>query len=196
MDRINVDLKNLKGSLVKKIAKTLKHGKVIVYPTDTIYGIGCLADRVKAVKKISQIKKRKNKKGYIALVSDLKMAKKYAFIDSEQERLVDKYWPGPVTLIFKGKKGLAYELYNKDEIALRLPKNEFLVKIIKEAGKPILSTSLNVSGEAPVTDLTKIEEQFDAGTLDLIIDAGKLRRRKPSKIINIKNINKLKILRN
>lgn len=195
MKKIEIDFKKIEKSDIGLIVKALEQGKVIAYPTDTIYGLGCVASKRKAIKKILQIKKRKPGKSLLMLVSSLSMAKKYCRINKKQEAILKKYWPGPFTFILEGKNVLPLEVRGeKESLALRLPKNGFLIKIIRRAGEPLVSTSLNISGKESLDNLSGIENYFEKDKPDLVIDAGEIKGR-PSQIIDLRDAEDVKTIR-
>lgn len=196
MTELSIKLNEVAEKQIEIITDYLKRGQVIVYPTDTIYGLGCLATDAKAVKRISRIKKRSPGQPYIILVASLAMVRKYAYINKKQVEYLKKIWPGPVTVVFKSRGNLPTEVTaGKDTIAIRLPKNKFLAKIIKRVKAPIISTSLNISGQKEVKDLARLDKYFNKLQPDLVINSGAAAKKRPSKLIDITDINHIKILR-
>lgn len=196
--QINLNNKNDSKALKEQVdivVDYLKRGKVIVYPTDTIYGIGCMATDQKAIDKIYKIKKRDKKKPLLILVNSYAMLKKYCYVSKKQGEYLKKIWPGPVTVILKNKNNLPANLtHEKSELAVRLPNSQLLRKIIKEAMAPLVSTSLNISGEGNLTDVGNVSHYFKNNFPDLIVDAGRIEG-KPSKLINLVDINNIIIIR-
>jgi len=189
------DLKNLSAEQIDLIVDYLKRGKVIVYPTDTVYGLGCDARNVNAIKRINKIKGKKGNKPLLILISDFKMLKKYCFASPPQTDYLKKIWPGPVTVILKRRPILPKELTGGlNSLAARLPENDFLIKIIDKVGWPIVSTSLNKKGEKPLTNMLNLEKHFKH-LPDLVIDAGECKRTKPSRLMDIRDVKNIKILR-
>lgn len=188
-------------AIINLIAGSLKIGQVVVLPTDTIYGLSCLADNARAVKKIQLLKKRDSKKPLIVLVSSLNMLKKYVFVSRRQEAALKKIWAGaarPTTVILKHRGRLPKELTgDSDGLALRLPKNEFLLKILEKVKRPLISTSLNVSGRENIRNLKFLLHYFPKKWRrpDLVIDIGQCRRRKPSRLIDWRNRDRAVVLR-
>ncbi len=175
------------------IVNYLKSGKIIVYPTDTIYGLGCLATNQKAILKIRRIKKRSVNKPFIILVSSLKMVKDYCFISQKQELILKKIWQQkrPTSVILRSKNNLPKAIISKNQtLAVRLPKSNFLRKIIRASGVPLVSTSFNLSGE-PVYQ--EISQALKIRGVDLFLDAGHLKQQ-ASKIIDLTG-EALKIIR-
>jgi L-threonylcarbamoyladenylate synthase len=201
MKKIKIDLKKINKNEISQIVDYLKRGRVIVYPTDTIYGIGCLALNRLGMKKINRMKERKNVKPFIVLVSSLNMVKKYCRVSQKQEKILKTVWPGPVTAILECRKDLPSEIFGdkynkkgKNSLGVRLPKNDFLIKIIKKAGVPIVSTSLNVQGGKIIDRPFELEKYFTKVLPDLVIDAGVLKG-EASRIIDIRDAENIKILR-
>jgi L-threonylcarbamoyladenylate synthase len=169
---------------IKEIVAALKNGAVLVLPTDTVYGLICDAGNEKAVDKIFEIKKRDKSKPLPVFVGGIKMAEEYAIINAEQNKFLEKNWPGAVTVVLEGKKGLSSLVYKNDTIALRQPDYKLIIDIIKLFDKPLAQTSANISGEQATTKIKEILKQFDREDV-LIIDNGDLPENKPSKIVDL-----------
>lgn len=190
----------LKKSDLDKICLALKNGGVIVCPTDTIYGFHALAKNSKGIKKIKELKKRQALKAFIVLVSDLNEAKKYSLINKEQEKLLNVVWDKnikPTTVILKDKKLLSSEINPQlDTIAIRLPKNRFLIKILKSLGEPLVSTSLNISGSSEKIKVKDVAKVFDSKKIDFLIKSPKKSKLKASRIIDLSQEGIIKTIRN
>lgn len=201
MTHIEINQKRIRPAVLDLIAGSLQIGQVVVLPTDTIYGLSCLANLVKPIKQIYRIKKRDAKNPLLILVSDLKMAKKYVAISPAQTRFLRKTWAKnqpPTTVILKHLNKLPSELaHGSNGLAIRLPKSKFLIKIIKKVDCPLVSTSLNLSGEKNINDFSKLNKYFPrkSNRPDLVIDAGRARKRKPSRLIDLRNEDKPIIIR-
>lgn len=193
MTHVKVNPKKIKSAIIDLVSGSLHIGQVLVLPTDTIYGLSCLADNSKAIKKIYHLKKRDAKKPLLLLVDGLKMAKKYVIISARQEKLLKKIWAkrqSPCTVILKNKNKLPQELARgSDGLALRLPKSKFLIKIIGKVNCPLVSTSVNLSGQKNITNLRQLNRYFPKknNRPDLIIDAGPSPKRRPSRLIDLRN---------
>ena len=210
MKTIKINKDNIQKSDLKLIVKYLKQGKVVVIPTDTVYGFSCLATSKKGIEKIHQIKKSGYEKPLLVLVNSFKMLKDYAVVNKAQLECLKNLWSElaseidckiskkkqrAVTVILdKMPRSLRYARAGQDSVAVRLPKSELNYKIIKELGLPIVSTSLNLNNKELITDLNMIEKVFE-NKPDLIVDAGKLKKAEPSRLIDIRDINNIKILR-
>lgn len=182
--------------IVPEINSLLKKGKVLVLPTDTVYGLVCDASNEKAVEKIFQIKERDKSKPLAVFVGNVKMAERYAFINHNQKIFLVRNWPGQITVVLKAKKGLAGLVYRDDTIGLRQPEYKLIEEILKSFKKPLAQTSANISGESALTKIKDILEQFENNDIqpDIIVSMGDLPIKEPSKVVEYIN-NKIKTLR-
>lgn len=158
---------------IAEATKLLDLGHIVVYPTDTLYGLGADALNSRAVEKISKIKGRLGP--WSIAVSNFEMLKKYCRIPKNHAEFVQDKLPGPITLIFpEGSKKLAPELLGLNQsIGVRIPNNSITQQLITALGKPITSTSVNRTGESPLNDPNLIRKNF-SNEIDLILDAGTL----------------------
>ncbi len=151
---------------INKALAILKNGGTILYPTDTIWGIGCDATNAEAVAKVFAIKKRTESKSLISLVCNTSMIEKYT--DSKQLKM--QLAESPTTVIFQNVKGLANNLIAKDNTAaFRIPNDEFCHLIITELGLPIVSTSANISEEKPPKQFSEISDEIK-NNVDYIVN--------------------------
>lgn len=134
--------------LIEKTTNALGNGNSILYPTDTVWGIGCDATNEEAVSKIYQLKKREESKSLIILVDSLEMLRNYVAEIPKKVFEILENAERPTTVIYKNPKGLAKNVVAKDNtIAIRIVQDQFCQRLIKEFGKPIVSTSANISGD-------------------------------------------------
>lgn len=188
--------KNFK-KVIKKVVKFIQNGKVIICPTDTVYGLICDAENKAAVRKIFKIKKRSFQKPVSLFVEDLATAQKVAVIEQNQEKILNKLWPGKLIAVLKAKrkfpKGIACQW---GKIGLRIPNYKLLNVLLKKFKNPFAQTSANISGEPASTKIKDVLEQFENQKIkpDLVIDAGNLKLSKSSKVIDLTK-EKPKILR-
>ena len=191
------------AKIIRKVIKEIKDGKVIILPTDTVYGLICDATNKKAVRKIFKIKKRPKNKPLPIFVKDMVMAKKIAEINKKQENFIKKVWPGKVTVRLKrtlrrGPGQARIKLYgvDKETIALRIPKYKFLNSLLKEINIPLAQTSVNISGQPTITDVKDILKIFKNNKYqpDLAVYNNGSKNCLPSKIFDLTK-NKIKILR-
>jgi L-threonylcarbamoyladenylate synthase len=191
-------IQKTKGN-IKKAIKILKNGGIIIYPTDTCYGIGVDATNKKAIKKLIALKERDFKTPISVIVKNFKMAQEIGEFNFQTKKLFKKNLPGPLTLIVKKKKSI-YKLPNiltakKRKIGIRMPNNKIALELVKKFNKPITTTSANISNKPECYSKQEILKQFkNIKKIDLILDIGKLPKIKPSTVIEIID-GKLKILR-
>lgn len=196
MKTIKIKLNKITGKQIDLIVNYFKRGKTIAYLTDTIYGLGCLATNKKAINKIHKIKQLPKSKPLLVLANSLAMVEKYCEVSSRQKKFLRQIWPGPVTTILISKRKLPEELTGgKNTLAVRLPINSFLTKLIKKVGAPIVSTSLNIADRTPLNSVSNLDNYFKRAKPDLIIDAGVAKKAKASRLIDITDVNNIKVIR-
>jgi len=185
-----LNLQTIKPAQLSTIAGSLKQGQVVVLPTDTVYGFSCLATNKQAIRRIQRLKGRDAKKPFIVLMADINMVKKYARVSIQQEKMLDQIWrfqKRPTTVILSPKNKLLQKVSGcSTGLAIRLPKLSFLIKILKAVDEPIISTSLNISGQPVIKNVKALIKHFPQknNQPDLVIDGGVDRRRKPSRLID------------
>ena len=167
------------------VSKILSEGKTILYPTDTVYGIGCDATNPIAVSKIYQLKNRDDSKALICLVNDVAMLKKYIrHVPNEALELL-KNVTKPTTIIYNQPISLASNLISQDNtIAIRIVSQGFAHELITAFGKPIVSTSANISGEATPKTFNEISEQILKG-VDYVVNLPVNQNNSPSQILKL-----------
>lgn len=182
---------------VQAAEEELLMGNVILYPTDTVWGIGCDALDVKAVKKIFKIKERDTSKAMIILVADAKMAAEYVEVMPESfEKLLEKQ-EQPTTYIFPKAKNLPKELTGEDgSIALRIVNDEFCHKLIRQIDHPVVSTSANLSGGPSPASFSEIDEEIKK-RVDYVVRWRQEEEEpsKPSRIIKVLENGKTETIR-
>ena len=184
---------------VAKANTILRAGGVILYPTDTLYGLGADALSDEAVDKIYAIKGRDERKTIHAIVADIAMMEKYAEVSDMANMLIKEFLPGPLTLILKKREGVDTGIGRGiTTIGIRIPNNPFCLALAKNFGKPITATSANISGQKPERDTKAILEQLLSGNpytsllqktsirnIDFVIDAGELPESQPSTVVDV-----------
>ncbi len=176
------------GECVLKASGVLRRGGIIIYPTDTLYGLGADAFSDAAVQKVYAIKGRDENKPMHAVFADLAMVEEYAELNDAARKLAAEFFPGALTLVLKKKphvqNGIAKGI---DTIGVRIPDNEFCIELAKSLGKPYTATSANKSGQIPDVSIEKIISQLgDAATLvDLAVDAQVFPLRPPTTVVNV-----------
>ena len=166
---------NPNEAAVKKVVEVLKNGGLIIYPTDTVYGLGCDITNLKAVEKVAKIKGIKLEKANLSFIcSDLSHISDYVKqIDTATFKLLKRALPGPYTFILPGSSNLPKVFKNKKTVGIRVPDNNIIRAIVKELGNPIISTSIHDEDEVLEysTDPELIFEKWQY-LVDLVIDGG------------------------
>lgn len=166
----------------------LKTGGLVVYPTETLYGIGADATNPEAVKKLNEYKDRPFGKPYSIVVTDQKMAEEYIELNSTASNLYKEFLPGPLTVISKGKHKVAGGVESEDgTLGIRIPNYKLVIEIVKKLGKPITATSANASYKKrpyKISDILDNISEKQRDLIDLIIDAGELPPNEPSTVID------------
>lgn len=179
---------------IKKSFKSIKNHlplMIIIYPTETCYGIGCSAYDEKSIKKIYEIKKREKNKPLITLVDSIENFQKICKASPKAIEYAKKYWPGPLTIVQPKRNPKILKGFNS--IGARVSSNKWANRLIKMLGAPIISTSANLSGEPPAYSLKEMPQEI-LKKADLIIDKGELKKNPPSTVISF-NDDKLIMLR-
>lgn len=192
---LKITAKNF-NKTTKKILEFIRQGRIVVLPTDTVYGLTCDAMNKKAVEKIVKIKGRAEKKPLSKFIKSINEAKKFAKINKNQEIFLKKVWPGKTTVVFKKKKGKKIYEVGKRTIGLRIPDYKLIKILLEKINRPLIGTSANISGKPASTKIKEVINQFKGKKYqpDLVIDAGNLPKNKPSKVIDFTGKN-MKILR-
>lgn len=169
-------------------------GKIVCFPTDTVYGVGALYNDYKAISKIYQMKKRPLQKP-LAILTPTKEIQKYVkVVSSKAQALIDQYWPGPVTLIFEKSDFIDdWVTMGYPTIAIRMPASKVALKILNHFGL-MATTSVNISGEKELNSFSEINEAFGDIIDYFVIDQEKITK-KPSQVIDVSTEN-IKIIRN
>jgi len=188
-------MQNLKEE-TEKTLNTLKRGGLILYPTDTVWGIGCDATNAEAVDKIYALKKRAESKAMICLVSDFKMLQQYVEEVPEVAYDVLKYATKATTIIYDKPIRVAENVISQDNtLGIRVVRDPFCGKLIRKFKKPIVSTSANISGASTPRNLKEISKEILEG-VDYIVNLPlQNKNAKPSSIIKIGGDSTVKIIR-
>ncbi|MBQ6323403.1 MAG: threonylcarbamoyl-AMP synthase [Bacilli bacterium] len=188
-------IKELTEEKLKLIKETLDNDGIIIFPTDTVYGIGCNCYSEKALKKLFSFKNRPLSKPINVLTDSITKIELVSQNISEKEReLINKYLPGDLTIILDKKENVPDLLTaNLKTIGVRIPNHKVALEILKEYPYPLATTSVNLSGESPGIEVEDFIEEFK-DKVDIIVDGGKSPIGVASTIVRIEN-NKINILR-
>jgi L-threonylcarbamoyladenylate synthase len=171
---------------INQAVKILNQGGIIIFPTDTAFGIGCRIDNEEAVQKLFKIRKRPESQAVPVLVSDLEMAKKYVqeIPEDVTNKLIGPYWPGALTIVLKADKDKVFHLISGggDTIGIRMPDHPTILEIIKKVGVPVLGPSANFHGENTPFEFKDLDPQL-LSLVDHVVE-GKCSIRQASTVID------------
>nr|WP_321222552.1 L-threonylcarbamoyladenylate synthase [uncultured Psychroserpens sp.] len=160
---------------IKKVVDVLKRGGLVIYPTDTVYGLGCDITNIKALEKIARIKGVKLEKSNFSFIcEDLSNLSDYVKqIDTATFKILKRALPGPYTFILPGSKSLPHPFKKRKTVGIRVPDNAITIEIVKQLGNPLVSTSIRDEDVVVeyTTDPELILEKWD-NLVDIVIDAG------------------------
>ena len=181
---------------VEKTVETLRKKQIILYPTDTVWGLGCDATDVETVKKIFKIKQRNESKSLVILVDSIEMLQQYIPSIPNQVYGVLRTSSKPTSIIYDNPIGLANNVIASDNtVAIRIVQHEFCQELIKQFGKPIVSTSANISGMPTPTSFKEIDKSI----LDAVDYVVNLQQNSvadsPSRILKITDSGELQVIR-
>jgi tRNA threonylcarbamoyl adenosine modification protein (Sua5/YciO/YrdC/YwlC family) len=157
---------------IARVAEILEADGVIVYPTDTVYGLGCSIHSKKALEKVRRIKRMDNKRHLSFVFSDLKTISLYAQVSDNAYKILRRYLPGPYTFVLPATRLVPrIVLTKKNEVGIRIPDNTICQALVNELGHPILSSSVRLPDDQLLDDPKEIESMYK-GQVDLVVDGG------------------------
>ena len=170
---------------VEEVVQVLNAGGVVIYPTETLYGLGCDATNPQALLKIYALKKRQFGKTFPLLVKDIKMLADYAIFNPEQRKFISKI-KTPTNFVLKAKN-LSPLATKNHTAAFRIAKHSWVKKLFRNFDKPIVATSANISKEDPISDPRNYKEIFgkDSEMIDAVVFTGVNKKKKGSKIVDL-----------
>ncbi len=192
---LKINVKTFEPEKARKMIEVLKRDGVIVYPTDTFYGLGANCFSEKAIEKIYRIKKREPSKPLSLVVADLQMLEELVTdIPHVFYSIGARFWPGPLTVILKASSRLPEAILGPSRtIGVRVPALSWLRDFLREASFPLTATSANISGQAETSVIEEARRVFE-GKVELIVDGGKTRGGLPSTVLDLSS-GRPKILR-
>jgi L-threonylcarbamoyladenylate synthase len=170
------------SSVIEDAAELIRQGGLVVYPTESAYALGCNALDEDAVKRVFEAKRRRPGAPLPIIVSDVEMWEKCAFLDDRVKKLIKEFLPGPLTIALR-KKPIVPNVLNPKAIAARISSHPVACALVGRAGVPITATSANVSGKPHHYTARQVMKDL-AGRVDLVLDAGRLPRRRLSTIVD------------
>ncbi len=171
--------------ILEKAVDILTAGGVIAYPTETLYGLGARYDIEQALERIFELKKRPEEKALTLIIGNNEQLSLIANSVSDiAKELINLYWPGPLTLVFKARDDISKHLKLDDTVAVRIPGDSFALRLARSVPFPITATSANISKMPSAQDAETVLNYFN-DNLDLIIDGGKTAGEPPSTIVDV-----------
>lgn len=181
---LKINAENPQARLISQVVEQLRQGALIAYPTDTIYGLGCDIFNRHGVKNIYRIKQRNPRQPFSFICADLSDATNYAQVSNFAFKIMKRHLPGPYTFVLEATKVVPDSLTTRQKtVGIRIPDDPIALAIVQELGHPLVTTSANISGEAPLHDPADIDLAMGR-MLDLIVDGGK-RYGDPSTVISL-----------
>jgi L-threonylcarbamoyladenylate synthase len=163
--------------VIAAAAETIRSGGLVGFPTETVYGIAANLDDPKAIDRLYAIKNRpKNKPFTVHIAEEASIIEAGCVVNEEASHLIKKFWPGPLTIILKSKKGA--------KIGFRMPENRIALELIRACGVPIAAPSANISGHPAPTDASSVLKELD-GKIEMVIDGGNTRIGVESTVVDL-----------
>jgi tRNA threonylcarbamoyl adenosine modification protein (Sua5/YciO/YrdC/YwlC family) len=175
---LSINSENPQKRLITKVVEVLDQGGVVIYPTDTFYGIGCDLFNKKPIRRVYQLKKRPLSKPFSFICANLKDISLYAQVSNNAYRIMKRTLPGPYTFVLEGTRLVPkLMLTSRKTVGIRVPNNKICLSIVKQLGRPIISTSINSK------DPSIIHDEY-ASLVDMVIDGGVISY-EPSTVISL-----------
>lgn len=181
---LTINPQNPQPRLIQRVVEYLREGGVVAYPTDTIYGIGCDIFNSKGLQKIYRLKQRDPKKPFSFICSDLSDITNYAQVSNFAFKILKQHLPGPYTFVLEATRHApALVTTRQRTVGIRIPAHPITLAIVRELGHPLVTTSVNPSGENPLLTPDDIDDAFGK-QLDCVVDGGVLLG-EPSTVISL-----------
>lgn len=186
MEIFKIDPENPDEQALLAAAEAVLRGGVIAFPTDTLYGLGCSLFDVSAVEMVARLKRRDPSLAVISLIPEPRQAQGLALdVTAAAERLIRKYWPGPLSLIFRAAPIVPQRVRGAGgTVALRCPRHTLSQRLLDHIGGPVVASSANLSGQPPAETAEQVVRIF-GNQLDLVIDGGPRRGGLPSTLVDV-----------
>ena len=186
---MRMNIKNM-ADVVQKAADSLREGKIVLHPTETCYGLAVDPTNEEGLKALYSMKKMEADKPLSIMVDSVGMADKFGLFSNYAQSIVEKFWPGPVSIMVMKKRGSLPEFFNPGQkfVSIRYSSNPFSMAMVKALGKPVVTTSANLSGKIQCYSASDVKIQFGVrryGNIGFVVDGGKIDENPPSTIVKI-----------
>lgn len=179
---------------IKVVKEILNTGGIVIFPTETVYGVGCLLESRKAIGKLYQIKNRPLTQPTLGLFGSIQKVEEFVILSEEAQRLASEFWPGPLTMVVKAKKSLPQQVLGaSDSLAVRIPANIWLRSLLIELDRPIAGPSANLKGQKPPKKFTEIDKSL-IKLVDYVV-ASEPGGQQPSTIVDLTDKKRVKMIR-
>jgi len=169
---VSINSENPQMRLIRKAVDILENGGIVIYPTDTVYGIGCDLLNRRAIERIYDIKQRSRKQPFSFICADLKDISQYAIVPNYAYKAMKRLLPGPYTFVLEASRLVPRIILPKRKsVGIRVPDNRICLALVSAFGRPVISTSVTTADGDIMTDPGEIEEKFK-NRVDLVIDGG------------------------
>ncbi len=177
-------LRRIGSESIREAAATILKGGLVVYPTDTVYGLGCHPFDKEAVNKVADVKRR-SKGNFPVLVGSIEKAKELGEVDGDAETLALRFWPGPLTIVVSSRVEFPPRVVGTDRmVGLRVPRRKDTLDLISMCGGSLVGTSANISGAPSTTRAEEALKTFE-GKVDLVLDGGTLSKSPESTVVRV-----------
>lgn len=166
------------------IIQKLHQGEIFIFPTDTIYGLCCLANNIRSVQKIYQIKERDLQKSLTVFAQSIEKIADYVKLNALSKKLIEEFFPGALTLILPKTDDQFDHISNNQFLGIRYPKDDFLQNILKQLHSPLIATSVNISSESEISTVSELIYFAQQNQINLIFDPN-YQKKKSSTILKI-----------
>lgn len=174
--------------------RTLKAGGIVAYPTETFYGLGVKFDMEDALQRLYALKRRPVEKTVSLIIDGPETLAAVALsVNDTARKLIERFWPGPLTILFPAKETLSGYIKSLGKVAVRMPGESFALYLARTAGFPVTATSANPAGMPPAGDADTVIEYFGE-SIDLVVDVGRTPGGLPSTVVDVTE-NRIKIIR-
>lgn len=169
------------------VARTIERGGIIAFPTDTTYGFAASIWCESAIARLRKIKRREAAKGFVVIAADTDWVEELAArVGPAHRRLMEAYWPGPLTIVFEASRSVPRHLLGRSRtIAIRVPGDTLTQSILRACGQPLAAPSANAKGRPPAVSAREVLRDFASG-IDLVLDGGRVEPALPSTIVAVK----------
>ncbi|HOP34855.1 MAG TPA: L-threonylcarbamoyladenylate synthase [Syntrophales bacterium] len=169
---VSINSENPQMRLIRKAVDILENGGIVIYPTDTVYGIGCDLLNRRAIERIYDIKQRSRKQPFSFICADLKDISQYAIVPNYAYKAMKRLLPGPYTFVLEASRLVPRIILPKRKsVGIRVPDNRICLALVSAFGRPVISTSVTTADGDIMTDPGEIEEKFK-NRVDMVIDGG------------------------